>query len=94
VDYVIKSVAVSTTAASVLDAAEFDRSLVLAPSTQLMFVGFDSTNMGRLQQTFEIGGSMVGRPTTFVLPAGKELWAMTTSGTHELNIIATATVAP
>ena len=91
-DYTCKSLAVTTTPASVLDAAEFDRELVLGSSGESVYVGFDDTDMARIQQTFYLGNNTVGRQTRFVLPAGKELWAKTGSGTLELDFI--AAVAP
>ncbi len=91
-DYVIKQDVIGTSAALVLDAAEFDRGLVLAPTGEVMFVGFDDTNMARLDQGIYLSSDTPGRSTSFVLPAGKELWAKTSSGTYELNTI--ASVAP
>ncbi len=92
-DYICKSLAVSDVVVVVLEAAEFDREVILAPNVA-MFVGFDDTNMARISAALNTSGTSLGPVTRFVLPSSKDLWAKCPTGIFELNIIATATEAP
>jgi hypothetical protein len=85
--YLIKTFALTTTAQVVVSAdVDVDRKIYLsAPSVSIRF-GFDTTDYLQVQgQPYEFH-------VEFVLPAGKDLYAWTATGTANLGVIATKVV--
>lgn len=82
--YLSDELSLTTTAVKVVDAEEFERSVALiGDANATARVGYTSTDGIRLRCS--CGGS--GTDLDFVLPAGQELWAWTTSGSAPLHIL-------
>lgn len=89
--FIADSFSLTTTAAKVVDTAEFDREVIVtdfsASSGQLgaIRIGFTSSDEVNLRSS--AGGDERLR---FTLPCGTELWSRVNSGTGTLHLIVTA----
>jgi hypothetical protein len=88
--YLIQTFALTTTPSVVVSAdADVDRQIHLSPQSETVRVGFDGTDSVILRQAF---GGTPHQITSFVLPAGKDLYAWTSTSTANLGVIATKIV--
>lgn len=71
----------TTTAAKIVDSAEFDRALILTASNGTPKVGYSGSTLCSLFQG--------GLNRDFALPAGHELWAAVPSGSAVLSALIT-----
>lgn len=74
---------VTGTATKIVDSADFDRAVVLSSNSSAVEVGYTSSTTAPL-----FYGS-AGNNRTFVVPAGYELWAVSSSGTQTLGVLVT-----
>lgn len=85
------SLSLTTTATKVVEAAEFDREVIVtdfsASSGQLDAVRIGFTSSSEVHLRASAGGDERLR---FVLPCGVELWSRVNSGTGAIHLIVTA----
>ncbi len=79
--FVAKTVTFTTTPTKQVDAEEFDRTVGLITNLGSVLIGFNNTDAVRIADN--------GRPESFVLPQGSELWGWTDSGSANVGILVT-----
>ncbi|HSE07705.1 MAG TPA: hypothetical protein VLB29_03480 [Nocardioidaceae bacterium] len=89
--FIADSFSLTTTAAKIVDAAEFDREVIVtdfsASSGQLEAIRIGFTSSDEVHLRASQGGDERLR---FTLPCGAELWSRVNSGTGTLHLIVTA----